>query len=225
MSQIKLYSARGCPFAHRTRLVLTEKKVPFELIEIDLQNKPAWFDAKLSGYGKVPALEHDGNHIWESTIVNEYIEEVFPEPRLLPAEPGLRARARIFIDYANTRFVTAFGKVLRPAAGADEAAGARALIDSLNYIEHAGLEQLSGAGPFFLGSQPSLVDFAFYPWFERWAALQHYRGLAIPQDLSRLQRWREAVRELPSVRKHENLTEYYIQRYAANVRPSPRAVA
>ena len=60
MSQIKLFSARACPFAHRTRLVLTHKQLPFELVEIDLKNKPAWFDATVSGYGKVPAVEHAG---------------------------------------------------------------------------------------------------------------------------------------------------------------------
>jgi glutathione S-transferase len=100
MSQIKLFSARACPFAHRTRLVLSHKKLPFELVEVELQNKPAWFDAKLSGYGKVPALEHDGQHLWESAIVNEYLDEVFPAPRLSPADPAPRARARIWIDYA-----------------------------------------------------------------------------------------------------------------------------
>ena len=130
MSQIKLFSARACPFAHRTRLVLAEKSIPFELIEIDLQYKPAWFDAKLSGYGKVPALEHAGQHIWESAIVNEYIEEVFPEPRLLPAEPAQRAAARIWIDYANTRFAPAFGRLLRATNSAEEGAARQELVQS-----------------------------------------------------------------------------------------------
>jgi glutathione S-transferase len=143
----------------------------------------------------------------------------------LPAEPGLRGKARIWIDYANTRFVPLFGKLLRLAPNADEAAARRELIDSLIFIEHAGLEQISGEGPFFLGERPSLVDFAFYPWFERWAALDHYRGIALPADLRRLARWHRALRDLPSVRKHENLTEYYVQRYASSVTPSRRQVA
>jgi hypothetical protein len=54
VSNIRLFSARACPFAHRTRLVLAHKRVAFELVEIDLQNKPAWFDSRVSGYGKVP---------------------------------------------------------------------------------------------------------------------------------------------------------------------------
>ena len=59
MSTLKLWSARACPFAHRTRLVLAEKQLNFELIEIDLQHKPAWL-SEISVYGKVPALEHEG---------------------------------------------------------------------------------------------------------------------------------------------------------------------
>lgn len=219
MSQIKLYSARACPFAHRTRLVLSHKELPFELVEIDLQNKPAWFSAKLSGYGKVPALEHDGRHVWESAIVNEYLDEVSPEPRLLPSDPFARAHARIWVDYANTRFVGAFGKLLRLPADGDEAAARRELSESLSYIEQG----LSSEGPFFLGAAPSLVDFAFYPWFERWPALAQLRGFPLPSEHKRLSRWIEAVRALPAVREHENPPEYYVERYRALI--SPRKVA
>ena len=220
MSQIKLYSARSCPFAHRTRLVLSHKKLQFELVEVDLQNKPAWFDAKLSGYGKVPALEHNGQHLWESAVVNEYLDEVFPEPRLLPADPVERARARIWIDYANTRFVGAFGKLLRLPADGDEAAARRELSDALSFIEKG----LSAEGPYFLGAAPSLVDFAFYPWFERWPALEQLRSFALPSELKRVTRWVAAVRELPTVREHENTPDYYVQRYKSAIAPR-KAVA
>jgi glutathione S-transferase len=219
VAKVTLFSARACPYAHRTRLVLAEKKVPFELEEIDLQNKPAWFDTRVSAYGKVPALEHEGAHIWESAVINEYLEEVFPTPALLPAEPGRRAVARIWIDYANTRFTSAFGALLRAQ---DESAAPRAadeLSKVLAFIEHEGLAKLSSDGPFFLGRAPSLVDFAFYPWFERWPALEHYRGLGLPKELERLARWRTSVAALPSVRSHENTAQYYIERYARHAAP------
>jgi glutathione S-transferase len=131
----------------------------------------------------------------------------------------LRARARIWIDYANTRFVTAFGKLLRLPAGGDEAAAQRELNETLQFIENAGLAQLSASGPFFLGAKPSLVDFTFYPWFERWTALEHFRKTPVPAGLTRLTRWRAAVRELPSVREHENSAEYYVQRYSTFIEP------
>src|SRR6188768_872213 len=70
MAELTLYSARACPFAHRTRLVLAEKRLDFELVEIDLRQKPAWFST-ISNYGKVPALKHHEHRIADSAIVNE----------------------------------------------------------------------------------------------------------------------------------------------------------
>ena len=122
---VKLYSARACPFAHRTRLVLSHKHVDFEVVEIDLQNKPEWFARNVSGYGKVPAIEHDGNHLWESAVVNEYLDEVFPRPPLLPAQPGRRALARLWIDYANTRFAPAGSALASHAKRSKRTRGAR----------------------------------------------------------------------------------------------------
>ncbi|HKU38598.1 MAG TPA: glutathione S-transferase family protein [Polyangiales bacterium] len=223
MPEIKLFSARACPYAHRTRLVLSHKQLPFELVEIDLQNKPAWFDSKVSGYGKVPALQHGDVYLWESAIVNEYLDEVFPEPALLPREPVARARARIWVDYANTRFATSFGALLRASVQADLDKHRKELTGVLDYIEHAGLAQLSGDGPFFLGREPSLVDYAFYPWIERWPGLEHHRKLALPPEHTRLARWHAAVRELPAVREHENPASFYIERYARIAAPTKAA--
>lgn len=220
MSDIKLFSARACPFAHRTRLVLAHKRVPFELVEIDLQNKPTWFDSKLSGYGKVPALQHGELHLWESAIVNEYLEETFPEPQLLPREPGLRAKARIWIDYANTRLAPAFGALLRAQQSGEQDKARKELTAVLGYIERAGLGELSGDGPYLLGREPSLVDFALYPWFERWAGLEHYRAFPLPPEHKRLARWNAALRELPAVREHENPPAFYIERYARVAQPA-----
>lgn len=207
MSRIVLYSARACPYAHRTRLVLAHKRLAFQLVEVDLQNKPSWF-SDVSGYGKVPALEHDGRHLWESAVVNEYLDEVFADPPLAPAKALDRARARIWVDYANTRFVNAFGAVLRGESGPTE------LENTLRYFEREGLSKHGQSGPFFFGAQPGLVDFAFYPWFERWDALTHYRGYAVPQDLTRLSAWREALRALPSVQEQASPTEFYVERWA-----------
>jgi glutathione S-transferase len=221
MSDIKLYSARACPFAHRTRLVLAEKGIAFELVEIDLANKPAWF-GNVSLYGKVPALEHDGQRIVESAVINEYIEETFPEPRLLPREPARRALARIWIDFANTRLAAAYAKVLLGATDADREAGKADLFAALERLEGQAMVQLSGSGPYFLGAEPSLVDFTFYPWFERLPALEQHTGFQ-PPALLRLTRWRELVHARPSVRAIENPIEFYVERYRSYRRTTSAA--
>jgi glutathione S-transferase len=215
MSEIKLYSARACPFAHRARLVLAEKRRAFELVEIDLTNKPAWYGG-VSLYGKVPALEHAGNRIVESAVINEYLDEVFPEPALLPREPGQRALARIWIDFANTRLAPAFTKVLWGAAPADRDIGKGELKAALELIEREALAKLSGAGPYWFGAAPTLVDFAVYPWLERLPALERHGGFERPGGLERLLRLEEALRARDSVKEIANPTEFYLERYRAH---------
>src|SRR4051812_3460014 len=99
---IELYSAILCPFAHRTRLTLAEKGLEARLIEINLRNKPHWF-AALSPHGKVPLLKVGADCIWESAVIDEYLDEAFPQPALLPRDPLTRARVRAWIRFADTR--------------------------------------------------------------------------------------------------------------------------
>ncbi len=213
MTELHLYSAQACPFAHRTRLVLLEKEVDFQLTEIDLQNKPEWF-AQISRYGKVPAIRHGDNEVYESAIINEYLDEVFPEPPLLPRDPGSRAIARIWIDYANTRFVPAVSKLLRGQDAEEQQQGRLELLESILYIEREGLGKLSGDGPYWFGDTLTLVDLTFYPWFERLPALDYYRNFTLPSEVSRLQKWQKAVWNRKSVRAIENPASFYIERYA-----------
>ncbi|HEX9700858.1 MAG TPA: glutathione S-transferase family protein [Acidobacteriota bacterium] len=208
---IELFSARVCPYAHRTRLVLAEKGLEFDLTEIDFQNKPERF-LKISRYGKVPAIVHDGNEIYESAIINEYLEEVFPDPPLMPQDPGRRAQVRIWIDFCDDHFLDdLYGAIRNQDAG--KHAELKAKVEThLRTLEGA-LARLSGAGPYWLGREASLLDFALYPFFERLPAWAHYRGLGIPDDCPRLAGWFAAMAERPSVRAIANTPEYYIERY------------
>ncbi|WP_437307752.1 glutathione S-transferase family protein [Sorangium sp. So ce388] len=222
MTKLRLYSAKACPFAHRTRLVLQEKAIDFELTEVDLQNKPPAF-VGASLYGKVPAIEHEGHRIWESAIVNEYLEEVFPEPALLPREPGRRALARIWIDYANTRLVPAFAQLLRAETPEQEEEGRKALGDVLAFIEREGLARSSDSGPYWLGAEVSLVDLAFYPWFERLPAVGRLRGFSIPAEHTRLLAWLDALQARDAVRAIQNPVDFYVERFAKFVKPAATA--
>jgi glutathione S-transferase len=92
MSHLQLYTFQLCPFAHRVRLTLAEKSLTAELIEIDLKNKPPGF-SKISPYGKVPLLQHGDVKVWESAIINDYLDQVFSDPPLMPSSPSDRALA------------------------------------------------------------------------------------------------------------------------------------
>jgi len=94
---ITLYDAARCPFCARVRIVLAEKGIPYEPVTVDLSDRPAWIYEK-NPTGKVPVLEEDTLVLPESSVINESLEERYPDPPLLPADPAQRAldRWRIF---------------------------------------------------------------------------------------------------------------------------------
>jgi glutathione S-transferase len=211
-NNIELFSARVCPYAHRTRLILSEKQVQFEYTEVDLQNKPARFLAN-SPYGKVPALVHDGATIYESAIINEYLDEVFEKPRFMPRTPELRAKVRIWIDYCDDYFIGDHYALLRNQDLSQHQSLSQKVEDRFRFIEREGLAKLGNGGPYWLGTEPSLIDFAWYPFFERLPVWTHYRGLGIPNDCPRLRRWIEVFSRRDSVREIANDAAYYIEHY------------
>ncbi|HEY9616542.1 MAG TPA: glutathione S-transferase family protein [Microcoleaceae cyanobacterium] len=212
MTTLQLYYAPASTFAQRTRVVLLEKGIDFAAIEVDFQNKSPEF-LQISRYGKVPAIKHGDVEIYESTIINEYLEEVFPEPPLLPSDPAKKAIARIWIDYANTRLVPAFNKFLRGKDGQEQEQGHREFLESLLYLEQEGLGKLSGEGPYWLGEQLSLVDISLYPWFERLPVLEHFRQFTLPAETPRLQAWWQGLRDRPSIQAVANPTSFYLERF------------
>src|ERR671937_1574696 len=96
MPTLTLYDADRCPFCARVRIVLAEKGIEYEDVQIDLSDRPAWLYEK-NPVGKVPVLEEDAFVLPESAVIMEYLEERYPEPRLLPADPAERALARLRI--------------------------------------------------------------------------------------------------------------------------------
>jgi glutathione S-transferase len=191
---------------------LSEKKVPFKLIEIDLQNKPANF-GEISPFGKVPVLKHGEHRVWESAIINEYLEELFPTPPLFPKDPMQRAQARIWINFADAQLFATTHKLLLSQDPLQQAENVRKLTESLRFIEQEGLQKLS-AGPYWLGEEISLVDLTYYPWFEQVAVLEHFRGFQFPGGLDRLKKWWETVANRELVQAIAKSQEFYLEHYA-----------
>lgn len=217
MSQVEIYSAQVCPYAHRTRLALREKGVDFELIEIDVHNRPDWF-YDISPYGRVPVLKHGDTHIFESSVINEYIDEVFPDPPLMPKAPADRAKARIWIDFCNTQFTSAFYRLLKADDAAARAEYSDTLLERLHFIDEEGLA--TGEGPYWFGEQLTLTDIAFYPFFERFAVLEHFTGITLPDNCSRIHRWFSAMGARDAVKALMNTPEFYIERYRDYGKPT-----
>lgn len=212
MSDLELFSMPLCPFAHRVRLVLAEKGIAYRLTEIDLGNKPQAF-LKVSPYGKVPALRHGGTHICESAIINEYLDETFPVPPLLPRDPADRARARFWIDFANARLFAVTASLLYGPHRHDPAPALEQIANALRFIETEALAKRPARGPYWLGPDFTLADATFYPWFEQLPALEQLRGVRLPPDLSRLAEWRDTVARRSAVRAIAKPAQFYLDHY------------
>jgi glutathione S-transferase len=206
---IELFSFEGCPFAQRVRLALIEKEIDFDLIEIDLHNRPAWF-AEISPYGKVPVIRHQGRIVYESGIINQYLDEAFPARPLMPTDAFGRAQARIWMDYCDNRYLPATHRLM--AERGDPArleAHRKALDQVLSFIEHEALRRL-GPGPFWMGPQPTLVDCHFLPFFERFSVLEELAGARWPEECTRLQQWYAAASGRPAFLATRHTADFHI---------------
>jgi glutathione S-transferase len=222
---VQLFSFEGCPYAQRTRLTLLEKGLDFELVEIDLFNRPAWFPS-VSPYGKVPVLRHAGGTVYESGIINQYLDEAFPQPPLLPATVLGRARARIWMDYCDTRFLPAASAVTAAGSSNDEArrqAAVAAFSQVLRFLDREGLGSADDSGPFFCGQQLTLVDIHYLPFFERFGTYQALGGAEWPAECIRLRRWLDTLQTRASYQATARSTEYHLEqrRQMLAGRPAP----
>ena len=152
---ITLYDADRCPYCARVRIVLAEKGIEYETVEVDLDDRPAWIYEK-NPLGKVPVVEEDAFVLPESAVIDEYLEERYPEPALWPADAAERAFGRLL--------VFRFDQLSRPyyalRRGED---GARERLDA----ELAKLDAALEARPFLSGRQFGLADVAYVPWVLR----------------------------------------------------------
>lgn len=211
---MELFLTQTCPYAHRSRLALLEKGLDFEAVEIDFKNKSARFLAA-SPYGKVPALVHDGKAVYESLIINEYLDEVFPEPPLMPEDPVLRAMARVWGHFCDNYYVTDTSSLVRTRDPDERRRLVEVVQGHMRFMETEGLARHSGDGPYWFGARVSLADLAFYPFFERLPALAHWRGLSIPDECGRLKSWLAAMQGRNSVRQTAHDGDFFIQSYTA----------
>lgn len=209
-NRFEVVSSKSCPFAQRTRMAFLEKGITFSLAEIDLDDKPDWFLA-ISPYSKVPLLRDGDAVIYESAVIGEYLEEVCPEPPLIPVDPVTRAKMRLWVDFANVRFIPHVYKLLMAQEADAQDRQATLLRTALRQME----AHLAGgdAGEFWIGDRLTLADLSFYPHLERFCAVEHYRGVAVPEECPRLKDWLTMMGERPSARAVARTPEVLIRNW------------
>jgi glutathione S-transferase len=204
---IKLYDFLPCPFGQKIRIILAEKGLSYELVQIDFtqgeQRKPDFL--RLNPFGRVPVLIDEDTTVYDSTIIAEYLEDEYPEPPLLPAvgASALRARARTWEDFADTSFTPQVGQLMgemgKPETDRDPARLQRihrSIERALDFLNH----ELQGQE--YLAQQFSIADIGFAP---RLVVLKDL-GLDPGQNRANVEAWLNRMIDRPSIQSLEGLT-------------------
>ncbi|GAB3461604.1 glutathione S-transferase N-terminal domain-containing protein [Massilia terrae] len=186
-----LYSGTTCPFSQRCRLVLFEKGMDFEVRDVDLFNKPEDIST-MNPYGQVPILVERELILYESNIINEYIDERFPHPQLMPADPLMRARARLMLfNFEKELFVhvhTLEGERNKVNDKAQDKARSE-IRDRLTTLAPLFLKN-----KYMLGDEFSMLDVAIAPLLWR---LDHY-GIELSKTAAPLMKYAERIFSRPA---------------------------
>jgi glutathione S-transferase len=196
---ITLYDAVPSSNSDRVKIVLQEKGLPYDRVTLDLakkeQKRPEFL--KLNPYGKVPVITDDGRVLFESCIINEYLDEKYRQPALMPEDPYLRGRGRVLVDYGlnytHEPYWALRGEMLKKDSERNSTVmeeKRQTLRKLLQYLEDA-LEERS----YFLGDI-SLTDIDILPRFLR---MESYGALPAP-SLPRLSAWLQRMKARPSVK-------------------------
>ena len=194
-------------------------------IEVNPYHKPQSLLA-LNPRGLVPTLQYDNKPLYESTVICEFLEDAYPDHgiELLPRDPYVRARMRIWVDFVGTRIIPAFHRFLQfqPGQQGDKTIqNVRAeFLDTLQQFSEA----VDSNGPFFLGNEPSLVDFVMAPWAVRLWLFDHFKdgGLGMPnegeagereQNWARWRKWMDAIARRESIIQTTSEKEHYLPIY------------
>lgn len=215
MAALTLISFPTCPYVQRAVISLKEKNVDFEVVYIDLANKPDWFLA-ISPLGKVPVLKiarpgKDDAILFESSVILEYLEETAPGEKLHPADPLERARHRGWMEFGSTLL----GDLFRYTTSKDAAGVEAAKTAATGKL--AQVEKVLGEGPYFAGASFSLVDAVFAPAFRQIATVARETGTDLTDGFPKVQAWGKALLARPSVQQAvpSDFTERYVTRLRA----------
>ena len=204
---MKLYDFLPCPFGQKVRIVLAEKSLTYELIQIDLaqgdQRRPEFL--RLNPFARVPVLVDEDITVYDSTVIVEYLEDEYPEPPVLPAlgSSALRARARMFEDFADTSFTPQVGQLMAEMARAEAERDQarlqrlhRGIERALDYLNH----ELTGQQ--FLAGDFSIADIGFAP------RVLLLGDLGVPAGANRpnVDAWIKRMVQRPSIESLQGLT-------------------
>jgi glutathione S-transferase len=189
--KLHLISFKTCPFVQRAVITLKHKNIDYDITFIDLAEPPDWF-LELSPLAKVPVLKVDDDVLFESAVINEYLDEI-TGGELQPEDPLERAKNRAWVEFASNMI----GNLYMMKMSKDEERYTRyrdTLVEQLHRVE-----KRLGDGPWFNGDNFSLADTAFAPLFKQNSVAQHRLSVIDPASMPKLNAWAERLLALPEV--------------------------
>jgi glutathione S-transferase len=208
---IKLYDFLPCPFGQKVRIALAEKGLTYDLVQVDItkgENRhPDFF--RLNPFGRVPVLVDEDTTIYDSTIINEYLDDEYPEPPILPpvGSSAMRARARRLEDFADTSFTPQVGQLMAELGKPDAERNAERL-QRLNQAVERVLDYLNQelAGAQFLATDFSVAEIGFIP---RLLVLPNL-GIEAGTNRPNVDGWIKRLLERPSLRSMQGVTTDFL---------------
>ncbi|XWS13540.1 hypothetical protein CRYUN_Cryun36dG0045400 [Craigia yunnanensis] len=202
MEEVKLIGMWLSPYSYRVIWALKLKGIAYEYIEEDLSNKSPLLLHSNPVQKKIPVLIHGGKPICESSVILEYIEEIWPQNSLLPSDPYERAIARFWIKFADDKSPS-ISNIYRTSGEEQE----KAVKDSLEMLKTIEEHGLVGEKKFFGGDKISMVDMAFGAVAHWLGVIEDVAGLKIFEQhkFPRLNSWIQNFKEVPIIK--ENLPD------------------
>lgn len=184
-SVMTIYSGSTDSYSHRVRIVLAEKSVAYEIVDVNVTSKAMEELCEYNPYCSVPTLVDRDLVLYQSDIIMEYLDERFPHPPLMPVYPVAKGRSRLMIHRVNSDWYVPMDKILDPTSTADEVAAAKKeLIESITSIAPVFAEM-----PFFLGEEFSLVDCCIAPLLWRLPRL----GIVLPAEAAPVHKYADKI--------------------------------
>ncbi|MCP4473784.1 MAG: stringent starvation protein A [Gammaproteobacteria bacterium] len=199
-SIVLLYSGSDDLYSHRTRIVLAEKDITFNVIEVDLQEYSQEV-ADLNPYGSVPILVDRDLVLYESRIIMEYLDERFPFPPLLPVYPVKRSKCRLMI-FRVERDWYSLVNVIENGSKEQRAAARKELTENL-----IGIAPIFADMPYFLSNEFTLVDCSIAPILWRLPQL----GIELPKSAAAVEDYAKRLFERPTFESSLTETEHEIR--------------
>lgn len=177
-----LYSRADCPLSHRVRIVLSEKGISADIVDVDINNPPEDL-IDINAYNTVPTLVDRDLVLYDSLIIMEYLDERFPHPPLMPVDPVSRARTRMMMHRIDVDWYSMLGDLT--GDDRDRAEKARkALRDDLTMLAPMLVKK-----PYFMSDEFGLIECSIGPILWR---LSHY-GVDMPAQAKPVLRYAERI--------------------------------